>query len=115
MPLIDALMREMNQTGFMPNRGRMIVACYLTMDLKQDWRWGAFHFEQMLIDHDVQSNTGGWNGSAGIGVGRVLVFNSIKQSRDHDKLGKYIKLWVPELKDMPLEFIHEPWLMPKMS
>ena len=53
MPLIDALMRDMNQTGFMPNRGRMVVACYLTMDLKQDWRFGAHHFEQQLIDHDV--------------------------------------------------------------
>jgi deoxyribodipyrimidine photo-lyase len=53
MPLIDAFMRELNKTGFMPNRGRMIVACYLTMDLKQDWRYGAAHFEEQLIDHDV--------------------------------------------------------------
>jgi deoxyribodipyrimidine photo-lyase len=78
MPLIDALMRDMNATGFMPNRGRMIVACYLTMDLKQDWREGAYYFEEKLIDHDVQSNYGGWNFSAGIGPGRVLVFNSLK-------------------------------------
>merc|ERR1712051_474537 len=49
MPIIDALMREMNETGFMPNRGRMVVACYLAMDLKQDWRFGAYYFEQMLI------------------------------------------------------------------
>ena len=53
MPIIDALMREMNETGFMPNRGRMVVACYLAQDLKQDWRFGAHYFEQMLIDHDV--------------------------------------------------------------
>jgi len=53
MPLIDALMRDMNATGFMPNRGRMVVACYLTMDLKQDWRYGAHYFEEKLIDHDV--------------------------------------------------------------
>lgn len=76
MPLVDALMREMNETGFMPNRGRMVVACYLTMDLKQDWRWGAHYFEEKLIDHDVQSNYGGWCGSSGIGAGRVLVFNT---------------------------------------
>lgn len=76
MPLVDALMREMNETGFMPNRGRMVVACYLTMDLKQDWRFGAHYFEEKLIDHDVQSNYGGWCGSAGIGAGRVLVFNT---------------------------------------
>ena len=53
MPLIDALMREMNHTGFMPNRGRMVVACYLSMDLRQDWRHGAAYFEEKLIDHDV--------------------------------------------------------------
>jgi len=111
MPLIDALMRDMNTTGFMPNRGRMVVACYFAMDLKQDWRWGAHHFEEKLIDHDVQSNYGGWSFSAGIGPGRVLVFNSLKQSRDFDKEGKYIKKWCPELKDVPTEFIHEPWTM----
>ena len=113
MPIIDALMREMNETGFMPNRGRMITACYLAMDLKQDWREGAYHFEEKLIDHDVQSNYGGWNFSAGIGPGRVLVFNSVKQSKDHDKNGDYIKMWVPELKRVPVEYIHEPWTMPK--
>ena len=78
MPLVDSLIREMNHTGFMPNRGRMIVACYLTQDLKQDWRYGAHYFEEMLIDHDVTSNYGGWNFSGGIGPGRVLVFNSLK-------------------------------------
>ena len=113
MPFIDALMRDMNATGFMPNRGRMVVACYLTQDLKQDWLEGAYHFEQALIDHDVCSNYGGWNFSAGIGPGRVLVFNSLKQSKDFDKSGKYIKMWCPELKDVPLEYIHDPWNMPK--
>ena len=85
MPLIDSLMRDMNATGFMPNRGRMVVACYLAMDLKQDWRYGAHYFEEKLIDHDVASNYGGWNFSAGIGPGRVLIFNSFKQSKDFDK------------------------------
>ena len=69
MPIVDALMREMNTTGFMPNRGRMVVASYFTMDLRQDWRYGAYHFEEKLIDHDVHSNTGGWNFSGGIGPG----------------------------------------------
>ena len=113
MPLIDALMRDMNTTGFMPNRGRMVVACYFTMDLKQHWLYGAYHFEEKLIDHDVQSNYGGWAFSSGIGPGRVLVFNSAKQSRDFDKNGDYIKMWVPELKRVPVEYIHEPWTMPK--
>lgn len=77
-PIIDALIRDMNTTGFMPNRGRMIVACNFAMDLKQDWRYGAAHFEEKLIDSDVQSNYGGWAFSAGIGPGRVLVFNTLK-------------------------------------
>ena len=110
-PIIDALMREMNATGFMPNRGRMIVAGFLTMDLRIDWRYGGYYFEEKLIDHDVESNYGGWNFSAGIGPGRVLIFNILKQSRDHDKYGKYIRTWVPELSHVPIEFIHEPWLM----
>ena len=109
MPLVDALMREMNKTGFMPNRGRMVVACYFAMDIKQDWRFGAHWFEERLIDHDVQSNYGGWAGSAGIGAGRVLVFNSLTQSMKFDPNGEYIKKWVPELSDVPAAFIHDPW------
>mmetsp|Transcript_35689 Transcript_35689/g.54615 ORF Transcript_35689/g.54615 Transcript_35689/m.54615 type:complete len:140 (-) Transcript_35689:7-426(-) len=106
-------MRELNATGFMSNRGRMVTACYLTMDLKQDWRYGAYYFEEKLIDHDVHSNYGGWNFSAGIGPGRVLVFNTLKQSRDFDKKGEFIKLWCPELKRVPLSYIHDPWNMPE--
>ena len=78
MPLIDALMRELNQSGFMSNRGRQIVASYLTLDLKQDWRFGAHYFEEKLIDHDVQQNYGSWNFSAGMGPGRVYNFNILK-------------------------------------
>ena len=113
MPLIDALMRDMNETGFMPNRGRMVVACYFAMDLKQDWRHGAHWFEQQLIDHDVQSNYGGWCGSAGIGPGRVLVFNSLLQSQKFDTAGIYIRKWCPELSSVPDDYIHDPWNMPK--
>ena len=112
MPIIDALMREMNKTGFMPNRGRMVVACYLTMDLKYDWRFGAHYFEQQLIDHDVQSNYGGWAFSGGIGPGRVLVFNSLVQSQKFDPEGKYIRMWCPELENVPDDYIHDPWNMP---
>jgi deoxyribodipyrimidine photo-lyase len=78
MPLIDALMRELNQSGFMSNRGRQIVASYLTLDLKQDWRFGAHYFEEKLIDHDVQSNYACWNFLAGLGPGAVYNFNVLK-------------------------------------
>ena len=90
----------------------MVVACYLTMDLKQDWRYGAHYFEEKLIDHDVQSNYGGWCFSAGIGPGRVLVFNSLTQSAKFDAQGEYIKKWCPELAGVPIEYIHDPWNMP---
>ena len=77
MPIIDAFMRELNTTGFMSNRGRQIVGSYLALDLKQDWRFGAHHFEEMLIDHDVQSNYVGWNAIAGLGPGRINFFNTL--------------------------------------
>eukprot|EP00347_Sterkiella_histriomuscorum_P007375 403349181 len=114
MPLIDAFMRELNFGGFMSNRGRQIVASYLVLDLNQDWRFGAHHFEEKLIDHDVHSNYASWNFAAGIGPSKVLQFNVQKQSRDHDKNGEFIKTWVPELRNVPLEYIHEPWTMSSM-
>lgn len=80
MPLIDALMRDMNRTGYMSNRGRQIVAAYLTLDLGMDWRFGAHHFEEVLVDHDVTSNYGGWNAASGLGPGKVLNFNALRQS-----------------------------------
>ena len=85
IPIIDAFMRELNLSGFMSNRGRQIVASFLTLDLKQDWRFGAYHFEEKLIDHDVHSNYGSWNCAVGLGPSKVLHFNVIKQSQDFDK------------------------------
>jgi len=112
LPIIDALMRELNYTGFMSNRGRQIVASYLALDLKQDWRYGAHYFEERLIDHDVQSNYGGWNFAAGLGPGRVLLFNSLLQSTKFDPEGSFIRKWCPELSNVPNEYIHDPWNMP---
>jgi len=80
MPLVDANMRELALTGWMSNRGRQVVAAYLALDLKQDWRFGAHYFEEMLIDHDVRSNYGGWSACAGLGPGRVNFFNTLLQS-----------------------------------
>ena len=78
MPFIDACMRELNATGCMPNRGKMIVACYFALDLKQDWRYGAQYFEEKLLDYDVHSNYVGWTLYSGLGIGRVVVFHAIK-------------------------------------
>lgn len=107
-PLVDANMRELALTGFMSNRGRQNVASFLCLDLGLDWRLGAGYFEVTLVDYDVESNWGSWVAAAGLTGGRVNKFNIVKQSRQYDELGEYIKLWMPELADVPLEEIHEP-------
>jgi len=109
-PLVDANMRELLQTGFMSNRGRQNVASFLVLDLGIDWRVGAHHFESLLLDSDVYSNYGNWNAAAGlIPGGRVNKFNIVKQSRDYDPMGAYIKYWIPELSNVSAPAIFEPW------
>ncbi|CAH1793089.1 unnamed protein product [Owenia fusiformis] len=91
VPYVDANMREMAATGYMSNRGRQNVASFLTNDLKLDWRMGAEWFESMLIDHDVCSNYGNWQYSAGIGndPSQDRKFNVVKQGLDYDPQGEY--------------------------
>jgi len=113
MPIVDAFMRELKFTGFMSNRGRQIVASYLALDLKQDWRIGAHHFEEYLLDHDVHSNYGNWNAAAGVGPGRVNFFNVLRQAHQYDRKGEFVRLWVPELAKVPESYIHDPWNMPR--
>lgn len=100
--LVDAAMRELNQTGYMSNRTRQVVASFLCKDLYVDWRIGAEYFEEKLLDHDPSSNWGNWSYQAGVGndprEGRR--FNPIKQSHDYDPSGEYIKTWCPEVKDV---------------
>ena len=110
-PLVDANMRELAATGFMSNRGRQNVASFLTLELNQDWRYGAEYFESVLLDHDVHSNYGNWCSAAGMTGGRLNRFNIVKQSKDYDQHGEYVRLWIPELKDVPTQFVHEPWKM----
>jgi deoxyribodipyrimidine photo-lyase len=112
VPIVDANMRELNQTGWMSNRGRQIVASYLLHELKVDWRVGADYFESLLIDHDVCSNYGNWVAAAGLTGGRLNRFNMEKQSKDYDPKGEYIKLWVPELAGMCVPDIFSPWKVP---
>jgi deoxyribodipyrimidine photo-lyase len=110
-PLVDANMRELAATGFMSNRGRQNVCSFLALELNQDWRYGAEYFESVLLDHDVYSNYGNWCAGAGMTGGRLNRFNIVKQSKDYDQLGDYVRLWLPELKDVPTQFVHEPWKM----
>lgn len=110
-PLVDANMRELQATGFMSNRGRQNVASMLALDLRIDWRKGASHFEELLLDHTPMANSGNWAAAAGLGGGRVNRFNLVKQAKDYDPQGEYLRTWLPELKDVPTSAIHEPWKM----
>lgn len=76
-----------------------------------DWRYGAHHFEETLIDHDVTSNYGGWNAASGLGPGKVLHFNALRQSQKFDAKGEFIRFWCPELSSVPLTNLHDPWNM----
>ena len=109
VPLVDANMRELAATGFMSNRGRQNVASYLALDLGLDWRHGADHFESLLLDYDVCSNWGNWAAAAGLTGGRVNRFNIVKQSKDYDAAGDYVRHWLPELEQVPAQYVHEPW------
>jgi len=99
-PIVDAGMRELNATGFMHNRVRMIVASFLTKHLLIDWRWGELFFAQKLLDFDFAANNGGWQWAAGSGCDAApyfRVFNPTLQTEKFDKDLKYIRKWVPEL------------------
>ena len=110
-PLVDANMRELAATGFMSNRGRQNVASFLTKNLGIDWRMGAEWFESLLIDYDVCSNWGNWNYTAGVGndARGFRFFNILKQSKDYDPQGIYVKHWLAELAKIPVGKVHEPW------
>ena len=110
-PLVDANMRELAATGFMSNRGRQNVASFLSIDLNHDWRFGGDWFESMLLDYDVYSNWYNWCAAAGMTGGRLNRFNIVKQSKDYDQHGDYVRHWCPELAKVPNQFVHEPWKM----
>ena len=98
-PIVDAGMRELNTTGFMHNRVRMIVASFLTKHLLIDWRWGEAYFAQKLLDFDLAANNGGWQWASGSGCDAApyfRVFNPRLQTEKFDKDLKYIRHWVPE-------------------
>ncbi|MCS7019968.1 MAG: DASH family cryptochrome [Cytophagales bacterium] len=108
IPFIDANMQELAATGFMSNRGRQNVASFLVKDLKIDWRWGAMYFEHALIDYDVCSNWGNWNYVAGIGNDprENRYFNILKQAKQYDPKGEFVKHWLPVLRAVPAATVH---------
>lgn len=111
-PIVDAAMRQLKKEGWMHNRLRMIVASFLTKDLLMDWRIGERYFSEMLIDYDSASNIGGWQWAASVGTDAVpyfRIFNPSAQSKKFDPQGEFIKQYVPELGDIPVKYIHEPF------
>ncbi len=114
-PIVDACMRQLNETGWMHNRGRMIVASFLTKDLLHNWQLGEQYFLQQLVDGDPAANNGGWQWTAGVGTDAApyfRIFNPILQSKKFDPQGNFIRKWVTELKNVPPQYLHEPWTMP---
>lgn len=98
-PLVDAGMRELNETGFMHNRVRMVVSSFLTKHLLIDWRWGEAYFAQKLLDYDLAANVGGWQWAAGCGTDAApyfRIFNPASQAARFDPKNEYIKRWIPE-------------------
>ena len=114
-PVVDAAMRQLAATGWMHNRARMIVASFLVKDLLIDWRWGEAWFMQHLVDGDPAANNGGWQWTAGVGTDAApffRIFNPTAQAARCDPFGALARAWLPELRRVPDEFIHEPWRMP---
>ena len=110
-PLVDAAMRQLNQTGWMHNRLRMVVASFLTKHLLIDWRWGEQYFMEHLIDGDLASNNGGWQWAASTGCDSqpyFRIFNPTRQSERFDPKGDFIRKYLPELKEIPDKEIHAP-------
>jgi deoxyribodipyrimidine photo-lyase len=114
-PFVDAGMRQLLGEAWVHNRVRMVVASFLTKDLHLHWRRGARHFMRHLRDGDLASNQHGWQWVAGTGSDPApyfRVFNPVKQGRDHDPAGDYIRRWVPELRAVEGTAVHEPWTLP---
>ncbi|MES3012233.1 MAG: deoxyribodipyrimidine photo-lyase [Pseudomonadota bacterium] len=112
-PLVDAAMAQINQTGYMHNRLRMVVASFLTKDLGIDWRRGEAYFAIHLNDFDLAANNGGWQWAASTGCDAqpyFRIFNPIAQSEKFDPAGKFIRRYLPQLAALPDKVIHAPWL-----
>ena len=111
-PIVDAGIRQLNQTGYMHNRLRMITASFLVKDLLVDWRWGERYFAEKLIDYDLAANNGGWQWAASTGCDAqpyFRIFNPVTQSQRFDKEGAFIRRYCPELTHLDNKAIHAPW------
>jgi len=116
-PIVDAAMIQLNTTGWMHNRLRMVVASFLTKHLFMDYRLGERYFEQHLADADLAANNGGWQWSASTGTDAApyfRIFNPIMQGKTFDPDGTFVRAMIPALAKLPAKYIHEPWALPPL-
>lgn len=116
-PIVDAAMVQLNTTGWMHNRLRMIVASFLTKHLLVDYRHGERYFEQHLADADLAANNGGWQWSASTGTDAApyfRVFNPVLQGQTYDRDGTFVRAMLPALAHVPARYVHAPWTMPPL-
>jgi deoxyribodipyrimidine photo-lyase len=114
-PIVDAAMRQLWQTGWMPNRARMIVASFLVKHLLLPWQAGADWFLDTLVDADLANNSASWQWVAGSGTDAApyfRIFNPVLQGQKFDPSGDYVRTWVSELQNLPVPDIHAPWQAP---
>ena len=112
-PLVDAAMAQINQTGYMHNRLRMVVASFLVKDLGIDWRWGEAYFATHLNDFDLAANNGGWQWASSSGCDAqpyFRIFNPVSQSEKFDPEGQFIRRYLPQIAALPTKALHAPWL-----
>ena len=115
-PIIDAGMRQLAREGWMHNRARLLTGSFLAKNLRLDWRLGAAHFLDLLVDGDIASNSGNWQWVAGTGVDTRpnRIFNPIRQARRFDPDGAYVRRYVPELAGVSGRAVHEPWKLARL-
>ncbi|WP_303785800.1 deoxyribodipyrimidine photo-lyase [Azovibrio restrictus] len=116
-PLVDAAMAQLNQTGYMHNRLRMVVASFLTKDLGISWQAGERYFAGQLNDFDLAANNGGWQWAASTGCDAqpwFRIFNPVTQSEKFDPQGRFIRRYLPQLAALPDKYLHAPWTLPPL-